>query len=197
MGVTAIPPVPDSSPRHALLLAKMARHSYVDWRLFEHDRFSVSVEDVLLPLMEADLVTITGETWGNTAEVGLTDAGRALAATASPEMLCGPQATGADRAGAALWLWLLINGATLGPYGSDAYGDHGEIAHLLGCGLDLAASSPVRDDAWEVWAGTFHEPERTVGVSGRATCSCGAVAQVSVHHEVASVTALVRQVLGG
>ena len=186
----------DPALSRPLLLAKVAKHPSVHWDLFQYDTYSVSVEDTLIPLMDADLVSVTYSD-GNWAEVVLTDAGKALAATAAPEMLTGPLETGAERSKAALWFWLLVHGGQPGQYDSDAYGRDGEVVHLLTCGLDLAASSAVRDDSWTVFAGTFVDGDLPItGVTGRATCRCGAVKGYSVGHEVESVTALVQAVLG-
>jgi hypothetical protein len=175
----------------ALLLAKIER--YPDMMFWDsHERH---VDDVVLPLMVAGLVDVP-TSWRDSANVLLTEAGKALLPRATPEALCGPQPTGRDRAAAALWLWLLLNGTQANRYGdSYPYGRGGEVVHLLSCGLDLSASTPVKDDTWVEDAGSFADGDRVTGVSGSATCRCGAVKRFDMVHEITSVTALVWAIL--
>lgn len=190
----------DPSLGQSLLLKKIQEHALLSWQ--NPDRWgrrpaeSFSVDDAVLPLDEAGLVTIGGTSFGAT-HITVTTAGRELAETATPETLCGPLADSEQRAEAALWLWLLLNGGINGEYGSVShYGEEGEIAHLMLCGLDMKKSSQVRDDTWGVWQGTFADDRRETGVSGYAYCRCDVVEGLTVVHKVESVTALIRAAIG-
>jgi hypothetical protein len=158
-------------------------------------------DDLVLPLVEVGLVELAGSD-SDGEYVTLTAAGSEALAALVPEDLCwlpvGIEWSPSRRAGAALWLWLVVRGGVRGGYsatGTNRYDDNGEIMHLLACGLDLSCSTAVRDDSWSTFTGTFADDGQARGVGGQATCRCGEVEDLRLLAEVESVTELLRQVL--
>ena len=182
----------DQDSANALLAAKIQRNELVH---FETNGKGQTAEDVLQPLVDAGLVSL-GRPFMRAAVADLTAEGVEAAASVTPAMLTGAQNSPAARAQAAMWLFLLLNGHTPGSYGSThPFGERGEIAHVLTCGLDLTRSSSVSDDTWSSWGGTFSSDNRHVGISGEASCRCGQVMRHSVKHEVESIADLLAQTL--
>jgi hypothetical protein len=174
-----------------LLLLKMEKQPDLHW----YDTDVRSVEDVVIPLADAGLIEI-GESYHGVVSVELSAAGKLLAHAARTESLT-TSTSSEDRAAAALWRWLLVNGVEGGSYGSEyPWGRSGEVTHILTCGLDLKRSSPVKDDVWTEWDGTFGSgDDRRTGVSGKAVCLCSKRVEVNLHTEVESLTAFLTDVL--
>lgn len=180
---------PASPARDALLLNKIAVTPF-GWHTTEATHLSV-----LMERLENDGFVKVNRLSTLTRGAVLTAKGERAARTANPAALF-TASTPHERAQRALWAWLLHNGFQPGSYAAEyELGQHGEIAHLLACGLELAYSSVVRDDVWTVWAGTFADDNREAGVSGQGSCACGEIRNFTVHARVESITALLTQVL--
>lgn len=193
----------DIGSTEILLLAKLATTEEFTFpgytSTFAEDRSALDV--TLLQIAEHDLLAI-GDGTDQWVSYTLTGAGRALAATVVGTDL--PFSGGpADPAQHALWLWLLTHGVEYEYLGSaNPWGRESEVLHLLRCGLDHTASTTVRDDTWLSFANTFADEDSdinasdtNVGVSGAASCRCGAVADFRMVSEVATVTDLLREVI--
>lgn len=124
----------------------------------------------------------------------VTDRGTAWRSGLVLSLLVASPGVSASSGDVALWVWLLLHGGEVPQYASKPELTT-EVLHLLVCGLDLADSSSVRDDVWDVWGGTFADAEHRAGVSGQATCRCGRIVDLHLVAEVASVTELLRQIL--
>lgn len=91
----------------------------------------------------------------------------------------------------AMMTWLLMNGGIIDNYGT--YPEvRADVMHVLACGVDYDESSPVRDDTWTTWGGTFAEGDRQVGVGAGITCLCGEVKSLHVVAQVESMVDLIK-----
>ena len=151
----------------------------------------------LLALMDASLVRDTGENAGSGYSVlEMTEYGdRVLREDPHAIAHALTSSSSCSSGDLALWEWLLLNGG-VSTYYSGIVGMSADAWHLLACGIDLSRSTPVRDDTWYTFAGTFADyDDKETGVSAHATCVCGNVESLVLVAQVESVTELLRQVL--